>query len=456
MVDFEVLLAAGLERILPSGIYVFRLAAAVLAFATEWLFYRALAATFSSRTTRIAAAAMLAVGGMTYSRFMSHLYGIHLNNCFIFATLLFWSRDLRTLQRRAFLVGLWIGVGYWVSPFVWLPVVCILAIWMRQWNDVRKIPLAKLLLLVVGFATGALPRIIHSYSPESWYAPYRAGGFALARISALPRRTIDLVLGTLPQYFFGKLSTLGVAGGVAIFLGAGVSLLLIVLAVLPAARAWHQGQRTAFVPASVFLLAAASAVLVVLNRRVFDSGYRYLWPVQFALAVAWAAAIDRFMQARPPHPGKPAQGAVTRTFRFTCASLPFVLGAAALFIAQRDESRAHASATKRAIAVQALSDGCRVGLADYWYAYSLSLLTQEQLRLAPIYTPRIPSYAQATGDAIAAGTRYCAILDLSDSAQSTLPNRRLYQQLLPKAEHVYRYPGAIVLLVLGDIATEGG
>jgi hypothetical protein len=453
---FEVLLAAGLDRILPSGIYVFRLAAALLAFATEWLFYRALAATFSSRTTRIAAAAMLAVGGMTYSRFMSHLYGIHLNNCFIFATLLFWSRDLRTLQRRAFLVGLWIGVGYWVSPFVWLSVVCILAIRMRQWNDVRKISLGQLLLLIVGFAAGALPRIIHSYSPESWYAPYRAGGFALAHISAIPRRTTDLVLMTLPQYFFGELSTLGVAGSVAIVLGTGVSVFLLLQALLSTARAWHQGQRTAFVPASVFLLAAASAVLVVLNRRVFDSGYRYLWPVQFALAAAWAAAIDRFVQARPPHPGKPAEAAVTRAFRFTCASLPFVLGAASLSIAQLDESRVHAPAAKRTIAVQALSDGCRVGVADYWYAYSLSLLTQEQLRLAPIYTPRIPSYAQAAADAIAAGTRYCAIFDLSDSAQSTLPNRRLYQQLLPKAERVHRYPGSIVLLVLGSAATEGG
>ena len=205
---FEVLLAAALERILPSGIYVFRLAAAMLAFATEWLFYRALAATFSSRATRIAASAMLAVGGMTYARFMSHLYGVHLNNGFIFATLLFWFSDPRTLRRRALLVGLWIGVGYWVSPFVWVLVACLLAARIRQWRRLREMSPRQAFPLVFGFAVGALPRIIHSYSPDNWYAPYRSAispwhafpPFPIAHSISFSGRSLDISSASFPHW----------------------------------------------------------------------------------------------------------------------------------------------------------------------------------------------------------------------------------------------------------------
>ena len=450
---FEALLAGALERILPSGIYVFRLAAAVLAFATECFFYRALAATTTSRPARIAATAMLTLGGMTYPRFMSHLYGIHLNNSFIFASLLAWSSDLRTLPRRTFFVGLWIGIGHWVSPFVWVFVLCLLLARARQWRGLRAMTLRQVLLLTVGFAIGALPRIVHSYSPASWYAPYQAGGFAMVGASAIPRRTMDLVFETLPRYFFGELHSLGTVGTVAVAMGAGVAVVLLVVAAVTCLRDWRQRREPAFVPATIFLLAGSSVALVVLNRLVFDDGSRYLWPFQFAVALAWVMALPRLKTASP---SPRTLHAVFRPLPFAVISMPFLFGALSLFLAQRGDAQRYGTPLKRAIAAQALWQGCRVGVADYWYGYSLSLLTQEELRLAPIYTPRILSYAQAARDAMVAGTRYCAVLDLSNQAQVVEPNRRLYQLLQPKAERIYRYPGSIVLLVLGAPPAKGG
>jgi hypothetical protein len=196
----EVLLAGALQCVLPSGITALRLAAALLALATECLFYRALAPAIPMRTPRLAATAMLALGGMTYARFVAHLYGTHLNNAFIFALLLACLSDLSKLPRRTLLIGLAVGVGYWVSPHVWVFLACILVVRLRQWRELPRISLPCLLLLTLGFALGALPRIIHSYSPESWYAPYHAGGFALLHgVAAIPSRTFELIVRTLPK-----------------------------------------------------------------------------------------------------------------------------------------------------------------------------------------------------------------------------------------------------------------
>jgi hypothetical protein len=266
---------------------------------------------------------------------------------------------------------------------------------------------------------------------------------------AIPERMLELGTGTLPGYFFGQLSTLGIAGTAAMALGFGLIGFVVLRSLGPTWNSWRLGRQSAFVPTSVFLLAAASVMLVALNRRVFDSGYRYIWPVQFAVAVAWSMAIERFAQWKPRAAKRTARVAALRGFYRSCLGLPLLLGTLSLFLAERWEAQSSTTATKRLIAEQALSSGCRVGVADYWYAYSLSFLTEEKLRLAPIYTPRISSYARAAGDAITAGKRYCAIIDLSDQAQATEPNRVLYRKLQPKAEHTVRYPGAIVLLVLG-------
>jgi hypothetical protein len=448
----EVLLAGALQCVLPNGLAALRLAAALLALATEYLFYRALASAIPMRTPRLAATAMLALGGMTYARFVAHLYGTHLNNAFIFALLLACLSDLRKLPRRTLLIGLALGVGYWVSPHVWVFFVCILGSRLRQWRALPRISLPCLFVLTLGFALGALPRIIHSYSPESWYAPYQAGGFALLHdVAAIPSRAFELIARTLTSYFFGGLLSLGVVGVVALILGACVSTLLLALAARSCWKDWHRGREAAFVPTAIFLFAGVSVALVVLNRKVFDSGYRYLWPMQFAMAAAWAKAIHGTIRQPLPTsvatPGRPAAG---RTLGAWFLSLPFLLGTLSLFLAQRSDARSGDTVIKRAIAEQALEEGCRVGVADYWYAYSLSLLTQEKLKLAPIYTPRIRAYVLAAANAMATRTRYCAILDLSPQAQDTQTNHRYYEHLLPEAHHSYRYPGDIVLLVLGE------
>jgi hypothetical protein len=443
------LLAGALQGLVPGGLHAIRLAAAILAIATEVLFYCALATTFASPVGRIAATAMLTLGGMTYARFVSHLYGVHLNNSFILASLLLLFSDLQKLPRRTFIVGLCMGVGYWVSPFVWVMVFCIAAARSRQWNELRAVTVSQLFLMVLGFAMGALPRIVHSYTPDGWYAPYDAGGFALAHVGTIPERMLQLGTGTLPWYFYGQLSTLGIAGTAAMALGFGLIGFMVLRSLGPTWNNWRLGRQSAFVPTSVCLLAAASVALVALNRRVFDSGYRYIWPVQFAVAVAWSMAIERFAGGKPRAAKRTTMDVALRGFYLSCLGLPLLLGALSLFLAERWEAQSPTMAVKRHIAEQALSSGCQVGVADYWYAYSLSLLTEERLRLAPIYTPRISSYARAAGDAITTGKRYCAILDLSDQAQATEPNRVLYRRLQPTAEHTVRFPGAIVLLVLG-------
>jgi hypothetical protein len=412
------------------------------------LFYRALTPSFSSRAPRIAATAMLTLGGMTYARFVSHLYGMHLNNSFLFALLLYWFARVDRLPRRIFLVGLGLGVGYWVSDFVWVLLACVLAAQLQVWRVLRNLTLRSLLLCVLGFTVGALPRIIHSYSPEDWYAPYRAGGFALVRVSAIPRRVLDLAFATLPAYFFGELRSMRTIGSFLLIVGAGLTVLILTFAAVPISREWRQGKSSAFVPACVFLLAALACVLVVLNRKVFDSGYRYLWPMQFAVAVAFAKAMDcmeKWRSFRGP----------LRTLCRVCLALPCLLGALALFRAQQADAHLSLSTKMRSLAAQALSNGCRVGVADYWYAYGPSYFTREQLRLDPIYTSRILSYSRSASLAIAAGTRYCAILDLSDHAQVTELNRRLYERLQAQASRIYHYPGSIVLLVLGADPVEG-
>jgi hypothetical protein len=453
----EVLLAGALQLVLPSGLAALRLAAALLALATECLFYRALASAIPIRTPRLAATAMLALGGMTYARFVAHLYGTHLNNAFIFALLLACLSDLRKLPRRALLIGLAVGIGYWVSPHVWVFFACILVIRLRQWRELPRISLLCLFLLTLGFALGALPRIIHSYSPESWYAPYQAGGFALLHgVAAIPSRAFELIARTLTSYFFGSLLPLGVVGVVALILGSCMSALLLVLAAWSCWKDWYRRREAAFVPAAILLFAGVSVALVVLNRKVFDSGYRYLWPVQFAMAAAWAKAIYGAVRQPSPTSGRltelatPGRSAAGRTLGAWILSLPFLLGTLSLFLAQRADARSGDTAIKRAIAEQALEEGCRVGVADYWYAYSLSLLTEEKLKLAPIYTPRIRAYVLAAANAMATKTRYCAILDLSPQAQDTQTNHRYYEHLLPEAYRSYRYPGDVILLVLGE------
>jgi hypothetical protein len=442
---FELLLAGALAWILPNTVVALRLAAATLALAAEYLLYRALAPAIPSRPPRLAASAMLAVGGMTYARAMSHLHGVHLNNALLFASLLFWLSRPRTRPPGAFWRGLWVGVGYWVSPFVWLLIGCAGLAAVRWWRELLRLSLPQVLWLLVGFALGALPRLVYAYAPDGWYAPYRAGGFALVRASGIPRRASELVLHTLPDYCFGQLRALGTAGAVVAGLGAIIALPLLGTAAARTWRGWRRGRQEACVPACVLLLACASVVLVVLNRRVFDSGQRYLWPVEFALAVAWAFAVEHNLR-----PWKSRGVAWLRGLKVAVVSIPFALGAISLFLVQRQDSHVPGTALKRAIAEQAMAEGCRVGIADYWYAYSLSLLTQEKLRLAPIYTPRILSYAQAAESALMAGKRICAVLDLSDQAQAMQPNRMLYAQLHPNAERVYRYPGEIVLMVMGS------
>jgi len=441
---FELLLAGALAWLVPNTIVALRLAAATLALAAEYLVYRALAPAIPSRTTRLAASAMLAVGGMTYARAMSHLHGVHLNSVFLFASLLFWLSRPAARPRGTFLPGLWIGIGYWVSPFVWLLVGCMLLAALRWWRELLRPSLLQTLWLVVGFALGALPRVVYAYAPDRWYAPYRAGGFALVRTAKIPRRASELLLHTLPDYFFGQVRALGTAGVVVAAAGAIVALVLLSVMTARIWRGWRQGRQEVCVSLSVLLLACASMVLVILNRRVFDSGHRYLWPVPFALAVAWAFAVE--------HGGRPAKAggaAWLRGLKTAVVSIPFVLGAISLSLVQRQDSRVPGTALKRAIAAQAMAEGCRVGIADYWYAYSLSLLTQEKLRLAPIYTPRILSYAYAAEEAMMAGKRTCAVFDLSDQAQATQPNRLLYAQLRPNAVQTHRYPGEVVLLVMG-------
>jgi|GEM_PF-3932359 len=447
---FEFLLAGALAWLVPSTLVALRLAAAALALATEYLFYRALAPAIPSRTIRLASSAMLAVGGMTYARAMSHLYGVHLNNAFLFASLLFWLSQARPHLRGRFLLGLWLGIGYWVSPVVWLLLACIGLAGLGWWRELARPSLREVLALAAGFAIGALPRIIYNYGPDTWYAPYRAGGFALVRASAIARRTSALAFHTLPDYFFGAIRAWGTPGALLAGLGSLFALLLLGWAAARVLRDWRRGLREAWAPASVLLLACAAAALVVLNRRVFDSGSRYLWPVEFAMASAWALAVEHSLGSRRSPPGDSSRSMWLRGLKVALVSIPFVLGTVSLFLAERSDSRVPKSALKRAIAAQALAEGCRVGIADYWYAYSLSLLTEEKLRLAPVYTPRIPSYAAAAGSALGAGKRTCAVLDLSDRAQATEPNRSLYRRLQPRAIRTFPYPGEIALLVLGS------
>jgi hypothetical protein len=387
--------------LLPHGVAPLRVTSGLMMLGAELLVYFCAREVFVSTTARVATVLIFMCGSFVIPSELSQSHGVHLNNFLAFAVLLAVYLNADCVLPRPAILGFVVGIGYWVSNFIWVALVFTAIIPL-----LRGVPLSRYLrpdmlrragVFVVCMALGALPRLLYLFDPDGWNVVSPMGGYTLGSPDKVLNTASMLIYDGLPRFFLGDY-----AGEYPSF-GRWVStvwLLLICGTLVMATFSSHKARPLLW---AVSGCSVATAALIVSNAYSYDSGWRYVWPLLFAMAF---------------HTGYICDGWHTKgVLRKASITLPLLLvgvgGTIGFFtniVTPRLITPKHNQYAPVIVALEA--NGCEYGFSFWEYAYPIDYLTREKIILESTGLTRIGSYGQQ----VAAARRRCYIFSRSGTA----------------------------------------
>jgi hypothetical protein len=381
---FEQLLITLYFAVLPATLPVLRLAAATLLLATDFIFYKVLNLVFPEnvRIRNLCMLAFLAISP-TYFYLLSRPWGTHLNNVFIFISLIFILAKSNQLLSRPILFGLLLGVGAWVSPVVLMFLLPLLFLYAckDQRKDKWKIPFKSAVQFFPAFLLGALPRVIYYLLPNDWYDAYKFGGkFVLGNFAFLLKRSKDVLVNIFPEYLFGGLLHTELSHWFfVLYILLWISIFITTFNIR---KLFLHNRLAASLVGAIAIIFFETVLAAICNQLIVDSGIRYFFAMQFYLAIcATGLGLRR-------ENGSYSYVTLAQIVVGIAVILSGLIGRVYLPYEKSRLEYAEVSSL-----IQTLKDdGARIGTADYWLAYSINFRTQDAITLLPFYTDRIVAY----------------------------------------------------------------
>jgi hypothetical protein len=399
----EYLLDCLFYGLLPHGVAPLRITSGLMMLAAELLVYFCAREVFVSTTARVATVLMFMCGSFVIPFELSQSHGVHLNNLLAFAALLAVYLNADRVLPHPVLLGLIVGIGYWVSNFIWVALVFAATIPL-----LRGVPLASYLrrdsfrgaaVFVACMALGALPRLLYLFNPDGWNVVSPMGGYSLGSQVKVFNTASMLIYDGLPRFFLGDYS------GQYPSIGRWVStvwLLLISGTLLVATFRAHKARPLLWAVSGCSL---ATAILVVTNAYSYDSGWRYVWPLLFAMSFHTGYIFDSWS-------GKRGLAKMPATLPLLLVGVGGAIGFSANIVTPRLIAPKHNQYAPVIAALEA--NGCEYGFSFWEYAYPIDYLTQEKIILESTGLTRIGSYGQQ----VAAAAKRCYLFSRSESASA--------------------------------------
>jgi hypothetical protein len=392
--------AGGLEYVLgtlfygllPHGVAPLRVTCGLMMLGAEVLVYFCARAVFSSPVARLATVLIFLCGSFVIPWDFSHSFGIHLNNCLAFAILLAVYVNADRLLPHPAVIGLVVGTGLWVSNFIWVMLVFCAAIPLLGGVSPRRYlgrtELRGVCIVLVFMALGALPRILYLMNSDDWNIVSPMGGYLPGSPGKIANTASMLVNEGLPRFLLGDYANRYASGSQWLM---AAWLLLLVWALIVATIKAHRARGLLW---AVTGCTVATALLVVTNAFTYDSGWRYVWPLLFAMAFHTGLIFDVWHTD-----GMPLKAPIALPV------LLLVIGAAiglwANVVAPRLIMPEH---NPYAPVIAALErNGCQYGYSYWEYAYPIDFLTEERIILESTGLRRVGAY----GARVAAAHKRC-------------------------------------------------
>ena len=268
--------------LLPHGVAPLRVTSGLMMLGAELLVYSCAREVFVSTAARVMTVLIFMCGSFVIPSELSQSHGVHLNNLLAFAALLAVYLDADCVLPRPAILGFIVGIGYWVSDFIWVALIFAAIIPL-----LRGVPLVGYLrrdmlraagVFVVCLALGALPRLLYLFNPDSWNVVSPMGGYTLGSPDKVLNTASMLIYDGLPRFFLGDYA--GEYPSFGRWVSTGWLLLIFGSLVLATFRS-HKARPLLW---AVSGFSVVTATLVVSNAYSYDSGWRYVWPLLFSMA----------------------------------------------------------------------------------------------------------------------------------------------------------------------------
>lgn len=372
----------------PHGVAPLRMASGVMMLAAELLVYYCARDVFTSTSARLATLLIFMSGGFVIPFELSQSHGVHLNNLLVMAALMaIYLRAEHILPQPA-ITGFVVGIGYWVSSYIWIilafaaviPLVRQVAL-KRYFGDTTMRGVGTFLLFAL---LGGLPRVLYLLDSDGWNNVSPIGGYVLGSPEKIANTAALFFYNGLPRFFLGDYAEQFVSFG---RLFSTVWLLLILGALLTATVQSHKSRALLW---AVSGCSAVTIALVVTNAFSYDSGWRYVWSLLFAMAFGAGYLCESWQMA-----GKPRRAPITLTY--VVVGIAGVVGVFANVVSPRLVTPKH---NQYAPVISALVENdCEFGFAFWEYAYPIDFLTEERIVLESTGLTRVESYGEQVGAA---------------------------------------------------------
>jgi hypothetical protein len=389
--------------LLPHGVAPLRMTSGLMMLAAELLVYFCAREVFKSKAAPVATVLMFMCGSFVIPFELSQSHGVHLNNLLAFAVLLAVYLNADRVLPHPVILGLTVGVGYWVSSFIWVTLFFAAAIPL-----LRGVPLGRYLgrdlfrnatVFVSCMALGALPRLLYLFNPDGWNVVSPMGGYSLGSPDKVINTASMLVYDGLPRFFLGDYS------GEFPSFGRWVSTLWILLIVGSLLMATYRSHKARPLLWAVAGCSLATAMLVATNAYSYDSGWRYVWPLLFAMAFHTGYIVDCWR-------GRRGLANVPACLPVLLVGIGGAIGFFANIIEPRLITPKH---NQFAPVIAALEvNGCEYGYSFWEYAYPIDYLTREKIILESTGLRRIDAY----GEQVAAAHRRCYLFSQAGTARA--------------------------------------
>ncbi len=394
----EYVLDALFYGLLPHGVAPLRITCGLMMLGVEVLVYFCARAVFSSPVARLVTVLIFLCGSFVIPWDFSHSFGIHLNNCLAFAVLLAVYVNADRVLPRPAVIGFVVGMGYWVSNFIWVMLIFAAMIpilrGVSPGRYLRRTKWKGVGILLVCMALGALPRILYMLHPDGWNVVSPMGGYLPGSPDKIANTASMLVYEGLPRFLLGGYT--GRYASIAQWLMMAWLLLFAWALTLATIKA-HEARGLLW---AVIGCAVATALLVVTNAFTYDSGWRYVWPLLFAMAFH-AGFIGDTWHAD----GMPVKAPIALP-----VFLVVVCGAIGFWANVISPRLITPKYNVYAPVIAALEEnGCEYGYSWWEYAYPIDYLTEERVILESTGFRRIGAY----GARVAAARKRCFVFPRS-------------------------------------------